>query len=107
MSENTVGTETKKVTGWGRKAPMSKKKIAVISLVFIFLGIAGYVGIRAYQDSKKPVVKEYKFTEEELQNIVKNLKTDPNTVKTNESRIPKKTIEQYSEENRNSKGATQ
>lgn len=106
MSENTVGTETKKVTSWGRKAPRSKRKI-VILLLAVVVSIAGFFGYQVYQDSKKPEVKEYKFTEEELQNIVKNLKSDPATVKTNESRIPKKTIEQYSGENRNSTGSTQ
>ena len=106
MSENTVGTETKKVTGWGRKAPRSRRKIVML-LIAVAISLGCIAGYKYYQDSKKPVVKEYKFTEEELQNIVKNLKSDPKAVKTNESRIPKKTIEQYSEENRNSKGATQ
>lgn len=102
MSEKTAGTEAKKVTSWGRKMPGSKRKV-VILLLAVFVSLAGYFGYQVYQDSKKPVVKEYKFTEEELKNIVNTIKNDPKAVQKSEAQVPSKSQEQLAEERRNAK----
>lgn len=101
-----MGTETKKVTSWGRKAPGTKRKILLL-LLAVFISLAGYFGYQVYQDSKKPEVKEYKFTEDELKDIVNTVKNDPKAVPKSGGQVPSKTQEQLADERRNTKRDTQ